>query len=91
MRNSLSADTGFFPRSRPAIANETRTGVFKREQYTMYIYIYTYIHTVSFHNFKSQVFKLSVSNPNNKSVAYVSVPSQISNCQSLGRKTNLKF
>ena len=42
--------------------------------------------TVSFHNFKSQDFKLSVSNPKNKYVAYVSVLSQISNCQGLGRK-----
>ena len=44
------------------------------------------IHTVRFHNFKSQNFKLSVSNPKNKHVAYVSVLSQISNCQGLGRK-----
>ena len=42
--------------------------------------------TVSFHNFKSQNFKLSVSNPKNKYVAYVSVLSQISNYQGLGRK-----
>ena len=42
--------------------------------------------TVSFHDFKSQKFKLSVSNPKNKYVAYVSVLSQISNCQGLGRK-----
>ena len=42
--------------------------------------------TVSFHNFKSQDFKLSVSNPKSKYVAYVSVLSQISNCQGLGRK-----
>ena len=42
--------------------------------------------TVSFHNFKSQNFKLSVSNPKNKYVAYVSVLSHISNCQGLGRK-----
>ena len=42
--------------------------------------------TVSFHNFKSQKFKLSVSNPENKYVAYVSVLSRISNCQGLGRK-----
>ena len=42
--------------------------------------------TVSFHNFKSQNFKLSVSNPKNKHVAYLSVLSQISNCQGLGRK-----
>ena len=42
--------------------------------------------TVSFHNFKSQKFKLSVSNPKSKHVAYLSVLSQISNCQSLGRK-----
>ena len=34
--------------------------------------------TVSFHNFKSQNFKLSVSNPKSKCVAYVSVLSQIS-------------
>ena len=39
-----------------------------------------HIRTVSFHNFKSQNFKLSVSNPKNKYVAYVSVLSQISNC-----------
>ena len=44
------------------------------------------IDTVSFHNFKSQNFKLSVSNPKSKYVAYLSVLSQISNCQSLGRK-----
>ena len=41
----------------------------------------------------SQNFKLSVSNLKSKYVAYVSVLSQISNCQGLGRKTkhdNLK-
>ena len=43
--------------------------------------------TVSFHNFKSQNFKLSVSNLKSKYVAYVSILSQISNCQSLGRKS----
>ena len=43
--------------------------------------------TVSFHNFKSQNFKLSVSTPESKHVAYVSVLSQISNCQGLGRKS----
>ena len=42
--------------------------------------------TVSFHNFKSQNFELSVSNPKNQYVVYLSVLSQISNCQSLGRK-----
>ena len=44
------------------------------------------VSTVSFHNFKSQNFKLSVSNPKSIYVAYLSVLSQISNCQSLGRK-----
>ena len=52
----------------------------------MHIYIYIYIYTVSCHNFKSQNFKLSVSNPKNTYVAYVSVLSRISNCQGLGRK-----
>ena len=67
----------------------------------IYIYIYipgphhagvreqkrsTRCHTVSFHNFKSQNFKLSVSNPKSKYVVYLSVLSQMSNCQSLGRK-----
>ena len=42
--------------------------------------------TVSFHNFKSQNFKSSVSNPKSKYVAYSSVLSRISNCQGLGRK-----
>ena len=42
--------------------------------------------TVSFHNFKSQNFKLSVSNRKSKYVAYLAVLSQISNCQGLGRK-----
>ena len=42
--------------------------------------------TVSFHNFKSWNFKLSVSNPKSKYVAYLSVLSQISNCQSLVHK-----
>ena len=43
------------------------------------------IPTVSFHNFRSQNFKLSVSNPQSKHVAYLSVLSQMSNCQGLGR------
>ena len=47
--------------------------------------------TVSFHNFKSQNFKSSVSIPKNKYVAYVSVLSQISNCQGLGRKINFEI
>ena len=42
--------------------------------------------TVAFHNFKSRNFKLSVSNPKSKYVAYLSVLSQISNCQGLGHK-----
>ena len=42
--------------------------------------------TVSFHNFKSQNLKSSVSNPKSKYVAYLSALSQISNCQGLGRK-----
>ena len=37
--------------------------------------------TVSFHNFKSRNFKLSVSNPKSKCVACLSVLSQISNCK----------
>ena len=48
--------------------------------------VYSIEHTVSFHNFKSQDFKLSVSNPKQTCVAHVSVLSQISNCQGLGRK-----
>ena len=47
--------------------------------------------TVSFHNFKSQNFKLSVSNPKSKYVAYLSVLSQISNCQGLGRKKRFEI
>ena len=43
-------------------------------------------YTVSFHNFKSQNFKLRVSNPKSKYVACLSVLSQISNCQGLGHK-----
>ena len=42
--------------------------------------------TVSFHDFKSQNFKSSVSNPKSKYVACLSVLSQISDCQGLGRK-----
>ena len=42
--------------------------------------------TVSVHNVKSQNLKLSVSNPKSKYAVYVSVLSQISNCQGLGRK-----
>ena len=51
----------------------------------------TTITTVNFHNFKSQNFKLSVSNPKNKFVAYLSVLSQISNCQGLGRKNKFEI
>ena len=47
--------------------------------------------TVGFHNFKSQNFKLSVSNPKIKYVAYVSVLSQFSNSQGLGRKNNFEI
>ena len=42
--------------------------------------------TVSFHNFKSQSFKSSASNPKSRYVAFASVLSQMSNRQSLGRK-----
>ena len=49
------------------------------------------ISTVSFHNFKSQNFRLSVSNPRHKYVAYVSVLSQFSNCQGLGRKNKFEI
>ena len=42
--------------------------------------------TVSFHNFKTQIFKLSVSNPKSEYVDHLPVLSQISNCQSLGCK-----
>ena len=71
--------------------------------YILYLFIYCYLsfnsysnntnnsNTVSFHNFKSQNFKLSVSNPKSKYVAYLSVLSQISNCQSLGRKNNYEI
>ena len=41
---------------------------------------------VSSHNCKSQKVKLSVSNPKSNYVACLPVLSQISNCQSLGRK-----
>ena len=68
----------------------------------VYTYIYIYIHmrhspetssstTVSFHNFKSQNFKLSVSNPKSKYVACLSVLSQISNCQGLGHKNKIEI
>ena len=50
------------------------------------VYVCVLFATVSFHNFKSQNFKLSVSNPKSKYAAYVSVLSRISNCQGLGRK-----
>ena len=52
----------------------------------MHCYALLCIVTVSFYDFKSQNFKLSVSNPKSKYAAYLSVLSQISNCQSLGRK-----
>ena len=48
-------------------------------------------YTVSFHNVKSQDFKLSVSNPKSEYVAYVSVLSRISNCQGLGRKNKFEI
>ena len=54
---------------------------------TQTVYVSVRVATVSFHNFKSQNFKLSVSNPKSKYVACLSVLSRISNCQGLGRKT----
>ena len=67
-----------------------------------HVHIHVHIHTllmpmphaqdtVNFHNFKSQNFKLSVSNPKSKDVAYVSVLSQISNCRGLGRKNKFEI
>ena len=53
---------------------------------TYEIHVFASPSTVSFHNFKSQNFKLSVSNPKSKYVAYLSVMSQISNCQSRPQK-----
>ena len=47
--------------------------------------------TLSSHNFKSRNFKLSVSNPESKYVAYLSVLSRISNCQGLGRKNKFEI
>ena len=44
-----------------------------------------------FSYFQSQILKLSVSNPKSKYVAYLSVLSQISNCQGLGRKNKHKI
>ena len=41
---------------------------------------------VNFHNFKSRYFKLSVSDPSSKYVAYLYVLSQISNCQTRPQK-----
>ena len=52
----------------------------------VYYCLYHITITVSFHHFKSQNFKLSVSSPKNEYVANLSVLSQISNCQGLGRK-----
>ena len=49
-------------------------------------YTIAILYTVSFHDFNSQNFKSSVSNPKSKYVAYSFVLSQISNCQGLGRK-----
>ena len=49
------------------------------------------VYTVSFHKFKSQNFKLSVSNPKSESVACLSVLSQISNCQGLGRRNKFEI
>ena len=47
--------------------------------------------TVTFHIFKSHNFKLSVSNPQKRDVAYLSVLSRISNCQGLGRKNKFEI
>ena len=47
--------------------------------------------TASFHNFKTQNLKLSVSNPRSKYVACLSVLSRISNCQGLGHKNNFEI
>ena len=49
------------------------------------------VSSASFHNFKSQNFKLSVSNPKSKYVACLSVLSRISNCQGLGRKNRFEI
>ena len=53
---------------------------------TILLPYYYYTVTVSFHNFKSQNSKLSVSNPKSRYFAYVCVLSRISNCPGLGRK-----
>ena len=47
---------------------------------------HSYSITVSVHDFKWQKNKLSVSNPESKDIAYLSVLSQISNCLGRSRK-----
>ena len=44
-----------------------------------------------FSSFQIANFKLSVSNPTNKYVACLSVLSQISNCQGVGRKSKFEI
>ena len=59
--------------------------------YIITIILFCVAEAVSSHNFKSPNFKLSVSNPKSKCVAYLSVLSQISNCQGLGRKNKFEI
>ena len=59
--------------------------VYNRRCLSYIIKLHT-VHAVGFHNFNLRIVNLRVSNPKNTYVAYVSVLSRISNCQSLGRK-----
>ena len=51
----------------------------------------TIVRTVSFHDLKSQIFKLSVSNPKSKYVAYMSVLSNVKLPGSRPQKQTLNF
>ena len=83
-------------RSKPRDPNPKDNSLIRNDTYTYKWFHYTFAAllsyqgvvalTVSFHNFKSHNFKLSVSNPKSKYVAYVYVLSRISNCQGLGHK-----
>ena len=88
-RNTTSgAGEQFLPQDCRAKADRRGLRFFTDTGITITVTIAT---MVSFHNFKSQNFKLSVSNPKSKYVAYLSVLSQISNCQSLGRKNKYEI
>ena len=71
----------------PRFARTCDTGISEKRNILLQIQVCSNLRYGQFSQFQVANFKLSVSNPKNKYVAYLSVLSRISDCQGPGRKS----